>query len=71
MKHTRRDRQRRAGEPCTSDSYGAEFATTARKNNCSFIALSSVRWMAAGDRSDSRFMFIIVILYILRYAFFM
>ncbi len=48
MKHTRRDRQWRAGEPCTSKSYGVEFATTARKN-CYFTALSSIHRMAAGD----------------------
>ncbi len=31
MKHTSRDRQQRAGEPCTSNSYGVAFSTTLRK----------------------------------------
>ncbi len=39
MKYTHREHKRCAGEPCTSDSYGAAFATMLRKNllfYCSF-----------------------------------
>ncbi len=39
MKYTHREHKRCAGEPCTSDSYGAAFATMPRKNllfYCSF-----------------------------------
>ncbi len=32
MKHTHSDRQQHAGKPCTGNSFGAAFTTTARKN---------------------------------------
>ncbi len=54
MKHNHRDRQRRAGEPCTSNSFGAAFETMVKKQMYSFTALSSVCQMAAWDRETVR-----------------
>ncbi len=42
MKHTHRDHQRGAVEPCTNNSFGAAFETTAKTNvlfYCSFERL--------------------------------